>query len=372
MLRVKYLFTSVGSAGHPIPFDENATLPPDLIKDFVSEGFCYMWSRMLDLGIVDDVEVVMESARFPGLYEFTPKFRFRVVPHINQFFKHIEPDDIIFVRGGFKSWFPCLQQWKKEQKWVLFYQAATNRGVWQFWDVVFNDLVSENGKDRYGRFHLAFKKPTHPSFFKPMEIPRDFDICVGASHIHDKKGQWKVIRAIQAYERRYGKALNAVMPGRMYHGTSTNLMVEDIQAGKVSRLTMPGMVSRLEVGKILNRSKLFVHVGGAGQNDRGVLESMACGTPVMLANTQYHAPFTFKTPLSFVTLNSLNPEALAVDIHNALEVCTEERRVEVKRYFEDESSVEAVILPAMWRLFKFLRANPKADREALWREYGVL
>jgi len=371
-MKVKYLFTSLGAAGRPIDYDGNNPLPHDFLRDFTSEGFCYMWLRMLDFGYVDDVEVFIESARFPGFHEVSPKLRIRVVPHIIQIEPFLEPDDIMFIRGGFRNWFPLLEKWQKEKKWILFYQAATNRGVWKFWDVVFNDLIKENIVDPYGRFHLAFKKPTHPNLFKPMEIPREFDVCIGASHIHDKKGQWKVVRALEEYGKLYGIQPRAVLPGRLYHGVATNFISALEQMGKLPNVAMPGMVSREEVGKIMNKSKLFVHCGAAGQNDRGVLEAMACGTPVMLANLKYHAPFTYETPLSFVTKNSDNAAGLARDIHIALQSCTEERRKEVKQYFEEESSVDAVILPQMWRLFTFLRKNPHADREALWRYYGFL
>ena len=62
-----------------------------------------------------------------------------------------------------------------------------------------------------------------------------------ASHIHDKKGQWKCVEAVIEYEKKYGSKLSGVMPGGFYGGEKTRQAFDKIPKYKLALWT-PGMI----------------------------------------------------------------------------------------------------------------------------------
>ena len=355
-MRLHYLFVSDGNAPYGSRPHWDSSLPSEnhFAGNLLTEGFWYLWKRCLEEKIIDDCTIWIESTRNPGIKVYGPSYRCRVTPDISYFLDFLRPDDIVFVRGGFRSWFVMLNENIAGKHWILFYQAATNRGKWLFWDVVFNDNLPESLYDVHGRFHLHFRKPTSPEIFHPRKIKKMFDVCVGASHIHDKKGQWKVVKMLKAYKEIYGKHLCAVLPGRGLHGTNTTTMWTELPELDIST---PGMVDRNTMCDIYNMSRLLIHLGGAGQNDRGVLEALTCGTPVMLSQLQYHAPITYSNPrVSFVTKNADNPYELAKEVHEIL-AKTDGIKDEVAQWYEAECGVDKTV-EQMRQLFEVLSHKP--------------
>ena len=332
--------------------------------DFLpTEGYFCLLKRLVETGIVDEISVIIDSGQKLPPVEYMPGLTGYVVPGIEN--APVEKDDIIWVRGGWKSWFPFLEKLSVEKQWLLFYGANTGRERWPFWDVIFDDLAGKDYVDGIERIHLDFRKPTNPELFRPLAVERRYDLCIGASHIHDKKGQWRGVQAVIAYQQIFKKNLKCVMPGAFRHGVQTNQIIENIRKQGLD-IDLPGMLPREELVKIYNQSKLFMHLGSGGQGDRGVIEALRCGCPVLIGFPQYHAPFTYETNLSYVSADPDHFSTLAHEIHERLDQSTEEKRRQVFEYHEAECGLETVILPRMKRLFTFLREHPKADRKALW------
>lgn len=376
-MRLIYLFTSDGAAGLPgVPWDKNKEATNIYVQpsSLPTEGFFWLLRRLIEEKIVDDVLIFVESASGTGSISWLPdkKLTCYVVPHISDVDQFIKDGDVILARGGFRSWPPFLERMQQQKRWILFYQAATQRGSWPFWDVVLNDLVSENFVDSDGRYHLAFLKPTHPGIFYPMiNVKPVFDVCIGASHIHDRKAQWKGVKMAAAYKQQFGEDLRCVLPGRIFRGEKTNQILNDIKNSDL-KIEMPGMVPRVEVGKILNKTKIFLHLGESGQNDRGVLEAMRCGCFVVMASPRHHAPFTYANKkTSLVTAYADDPAALAKEIHELLKECDQARRRYIVAYYSACSGVEDVIIPQMKKLFTFLGEYKQADREKMREVYGL-
>jgi glycosyltransferase involved in cell wall biosynthesis len=290
-----------------------------------------------------------------------------VVPSVSSVAGYLRPGDIIYVRGGFRSWFSLLDRVQNDH-WILFYGAATQRWRWLFWDVVFDDLNDTTYLDSKERLHLAFQKPTNPDLFRPIEKDKRYDICIGASHIHDKKGQWRTVNALVEYRRRFLRDLDCIMPGRFFKGEHTNQIPKVIEDNELDRIEFPGMLQRTDMAEVYSRCKLYVHLATAGQNDRGPLEAMRCGTPSMIGFPRYHPPVLGKTPgISETAKNPDDPVQTAIDIHEMLNrLATKE---EVFKFHEEKMGIESVILPFMDRLFSFLRRSPNKDRPSLWKEY---
>jgi hypothetical protein len=174
--------------------------------DFLAtEGYYWLLKRMVETGIVDEVSVIIDSGQKLAPVDYMPGITGHVVPGIEN--TPLRDGDIIWVRGGWKSWFPFLSRLHEEQRWLLFYGANTGRERWPLWDVVFDDLSGRDYVDGAGRIHLDFRKPTNPEIFHPMDIDPKYDLCIGASHIHDKKGQWRGVQAAIAYQKIFGKNL---------------------------------------------------------------------------------------------------------------------------------------------------------------------
>jgi hypothetical protein len=230
-MRLVFLFTSdrCCSEGSNVPWDPDKPSTNFYAIDengLPSEGYLIMLKEMLKHSIVDDVVIFIESSRGTGktVYNHGSKLIYcYVVPEIGYVKQFLNKDDIIFARGGFRSWFNFLTQMNKEGRWLLLYAANTGRERWKFWDICFDDLTGKHNSDRWGRFFFDFKKPINPNFFYPLYgIKKEFDVCIGASHVHDRKAQWKTVEVIVEYKRLFGESLKCVLPGRITHGVNTN------------------------------------------------------------------------------------------------------------------------------------------------------
>jgi len=366
-MRAVYFFTSLSNASEPIRWNPKSETKNPSAAGLETEGFWYLWKVLVERRILDEVLVIIESARSPGVKKWREDYLLYVVPHINQAEVFLRPDDIIFARGGFRSWFPFLGKMNESKRWVLFYRAATNRGKWPFWDIVLEDLTGKSFVLE-DRLHYRFNKPINPEVFKFRDRSgRDIDTMFHASHIHDKKGQWKCVDAAIAYKEIFGKHLHAVMPGGFYGGVKTREAYHKIHKHELP-IWVPGMVSREDVNRWMNRCKLYIHLGGAGQNDRGNLESMACGCQQVIGNPQFHPPFVYENPeISEVVLNTQNPEEVAKVVHNMLARWKPSIPPKVAEYYQRQNGIE-VAVRQMEVLFNLIKRYPVPDRAVAIRE----
>lgn len=363
MVRLVYVFVSDGAANGPgiVPFDKVTETQNIYATEFQNEGFFSLWKNLAGSGNVSQISVVIESTRAPGYIKFNDNFDCYVVPHIDDFEPYRTENDIYFIRGGFRSWFPFLTKLQQQNRWIFFYQAATNRGNWPFWDMVFNDVMPHQTHiDRWGRLQYFFSKPTNQDVFKAELTNIVFDVCIGASHIHDKKSQWKTVKAAIAYKDIYKENLKCVLPGRSTKGVFTNEIGNDIKKHSLD-VYMPGMVPRKELNGIYNRCKVFSHLGGAGQNDRGVLEALSCGLPLILCYRKFHAPFTYANP-EFCTLvnDDTNFEMIARHIHKHVVSHTHGRKLMTRQHFERHSDIR-MISRRITKLMQFFEEEPVVD-----------
>ena len=316
---------------------------------FQTEGYFWLLKRMIETGVVSEALIVIDSPQQTRPLQYMTGMTGISVQGISNIPGGMHPDDIIWVRGGWRSWFSVLQELKKQK--LLLYAANSGRERWPFWDVIFDDLNGKDFTDAQGRMHVDFRKPTNPEIFRPIEMEQIFDVCIGASHVHDKKGQWRGINAVIEYQTIFGKTLKCILPGAFGRGVKTNRIMDEIQKHNLD-VEVPGMMPRHDMATVYNQSKLFLHLGTGGQGDRGVLEAMRCGCSVMVGYPKYHAPFTYQTDLSYVAADPDHFSTLAHEIHDQLELSTDEKRVQVFEYHEEQCGVETIILPRMKELFR--------------------
>lgn len=365
--RIVYLFSSIHNAGVDAPWSIRSQSKNDLALFLMTEGWHLLWQKLIERGAISGCLCVVESNRSPGRLDYGSNHYCIIMPHIDHLDALIEEGDIILARGGFRPWPPFLKRMNDQRRWVWFYRAATNRGPWPFWDVVLDDLIPKSVQGR-GRLYYAFNKPIRPDLFYYREVPKVYDVIINASHIHDRKGQWKAINALIAYRNKYGKSLKAVMPGGFYRGFETRQIQEKVRKHGLD-VEIPGMVPRDRLSEYYSQSKLYIHLGAAGQNDRGPLEAMACGCPIILGNPKFHAPFLYADKrFCTVVRNQLNPYSVAEEIQQALSRWSVEGSVAASNYFEGHNSLENAVIGQFEKLIKFCSENP-VDRKALINEF---
>jgi hypothetical protein len=77
------------------------------------------------------------------------------------------------------------------------------------------------------------------------------------------------------------------MPGGIRRSAQTTKMLERIDQGDYE-IDEVGYVSRSEIVQLFNLSKIFLHLGAGGQNDRSVLEALSCGLVSVVGFPAYH------------------------------------------------------------------------------------
>lgn len=286
--KVIFLFMQT-KAGNPGKYYENWNprkfkCGKEYNERFRNEGYFKMLERLVDMGVIDDLKIFYESNMWPGMADWLPEEKAfcAVVPNLDAVKKYIDKDTIIWVRGGFKSWHDWLLQYKNKN-WLILYDANTGRKKWDFWDVILDDINLNLFLDSKERLTAPFTKPIDNNFWLPMRNKDSFDICVGASHIYDKKGQWR----IQGVQENLSTDLKMILPGSFRRGTKTTPFFDYVHHN--SNILKPGYVNKNQLRKYFNKSKIAVFLGQHGQNDRGPLEALACGCKVIIGSKKYHS-----------------------------------------------------------------------------------
>ena len=380
-MRLIFLYMSYGPApeGSNQPWDFRNESHNRFVHDegLPTEGYFHMLKRLWQKGIIDELVIFIESNRSPGK-KTIDGIECYVVPEIKYVEDFLEEGDVIFARGGFRTWYNFLTRMQIKGHWLMLYAANTGRARWKFWDVVFDDIQGKHWWDTKQRFFHDFKKPINPIIFKPMKTLRDYDVCIGASNVHDKKAQWKTIDALIDLELqdRLDRPLlrrKYVMPGAIKRGVNTNHILKKIRESGMNVHT-PGHVHRSKLNEYYNRSKLFVYLGNSGQNDRGPLEAMSVGCPILLGGVTRHSPVLHKNTVGCkIATDPNNPAVTAGEMREMIDLHTEGLRVHNQIYFDNVSGMETVIIPDMAKLFGLIRANlnRKEKVEVLKVAYGL-
>jgi glycosyltransferase involved in cell wall biosynthesis len=369
MGKLVFFYTNHGSAAGPVPWDRNVQSQNPYCKLITTEGYFSIIQELLARKIVDDALIIIESCRSPGFFK-AEGIQGYVVPHIKNTREFLYPGDVLWARGGFRSWFEYLQELQREGFWQMLYAANTGRERWNFWDFVLDDLNPEERFDGRERLHVHFKKPMNEKIFFPTGVKKKYDICIGASHIHDKKGQHKTLAALFQLKKELGRTLKCVMPGSSRGGTHTRKWLNNRVYDSLD-IHAPGMVSRYELAEIFNQSKMFCYLGGAGQGDRGPLEAMACGTPLFIGPTDRLPPFASCNPeVTYVCNNHDKPSRVFPELTTQLSIFEKDAGIKEKclKHYTDNNSVN-VATDFMAEIINFMKANPKQDKGVL-KEYA--
>jgi len=317
-----------------------------------TDGMIKMWCELADRDIVSQVDIFIDSHIGCGIKMLSPKVHLYVVPNIDIARDFISPRDIVIVRGGFKPWYATLTKiYEARKNWILFYRANTNRNPWPFWDIILDDLMLGGPVKHLNRYWFNFSKPVNEQIFKyDPEISKSYgkhyDVCIGASHVHRKKGQFLGVRALRWYMDYYEHKLSAVVPGGFIKCMYNKEILTARDNGIVDVTTH---MSRQMLCELFNRSKIFIHAGPGGQNDRGVLEAMCCGLPVILTSPDRFSEFVSYTP-------NVKAQPDFVDIAHWIHAVqmSPTDPVEIKRYYQGYNGLNEVCIPKMIKLIDWI------------------
>ena len=118
----------------------------------------------------------------------------------------------------------------------------------------------------------------------------------------------------------------------------------------------PVGLTRERLALMMNRSKLFVHAGYGGQNDRGILEAMCCGCTPLLFGQSHVSPTIWDRAIHITQ----EPHNIAQTIWTALENYNQH----YDTGYRYANGLHEVALPSMRRLLSFIEHNPAVDRRA--------
>ncbi|MEW6265761.1 MAG: glycosyltransferase [Thermodesulfobacteriota bacterium] len=337
-----------------------------LAEHFPEEGYHYLLRLMVAEGLVDSALAIIDGLDID--LDYGRGFRLIGVRGLSRALDLLQPGDIIWCRGGWRAWYSdFLVPAHERGHWLGLYAANSGRARWPIWHVILDDLSGREYWDN-DRLHLDFRKPINPDIFQPLRLTPSYDVMIGASHIHDKKGQWRGIEAAIAYQRLFGRRLRCILPGAFHHGERTSRIKSMIREHDLV-VVLPGMVSRPQLCRLYNESRLFLALGSHGQGDRGPIEALACGTPVIIGFPQYHAPWTRQ--LSCCIENPDQPETIAAHIQTVLQYRSDlDQETKQSLCWSFQASPKYTV--AQYRpLFNFLRNHAIADIKALrmhWKQ----
>jgi hypothetical protein len=364
MGRLIFLYVNDGGASTPDQYNPDISCRTTncFANNFTTEGYYCLLEALKDKGVFDEILIFIETTRNPGHIRYAKGIDCYVVPHIAWVDKFLKDGDIIWARGGWRSWHDYLIS-KKGKHWLCLYAANSGRSRWKFWDVIFNDVEGGGSFiDRWGRYYFDFIKPTNEQIFRKITLRehKEYDICIGASHIHDKKGQWRMIYALDIIKDKIGRNLKCVMPGRFLRGVETNDLPKIIQERGLA-VDMPGMISRRELALLMSNCRIFVYAGESGQNDRGPIEALCCGTPISVSSPQRHHPVVWKHEFcKVIDWRDIRKAAKAVyqfysEINREGDALIS---LLVRQHYDDTMSLHRVIVPRMEGIFTRLQETP--------------
>lgn len=338
--------------------------------NFLSDGVCSLLDTMTRAGLVDHVYAFIDSRFSCGEINLTPDFTLKVLPDINEVEDYITPGDVLWVRGGFRPWIPLIKKIsKRRENWILFYRANTDRGRWPWWDIVLDDLRGRPLLKR-GRLFYPYIKPVNERLFRAI-IPskKVYDVMIGASHIHKHKGQFRAVEALMRYERKHGERLKAILPGGWLR-CGHNMRIHELRDRELVHVDLAGHKDRGCLAKLMNQCEIFVHAGAGGQNDRGVLEALRCGVPIVIKDKRRYAPFIGNNSNYVTVCNSVYVDAWVEAIQAArMKIRSTNAnyyRRDLAMWYDKNNGLFEAALPRMEKLFRFLvKNNKKPDRNLL-------
>lgn len=332
-------------------------------EQFTTDGHYALLRALQKTDLVDEVEIILNNYAVPSrLLHAEPGLRVHSLKEIDEF--ETRPGDVVWIRGAWKPWIPWIEKAADVHKcWLIHYSANAGHHQWPWWDAILWDLAAGNKIGRESKLWWHYRKPVCPEFRIMPEVEQEYDVCCGASHIYDRKGQFRILPICHEFKKLTGRDLRVIMPGAFYsREKKTEAMKAEMKAGKWPNIFVPGWLTREGMIRVYNMAHVFYAATCGGQGDRCVPESGACGARQIVGLPKNHPPYAYETPIAFVPEHQDDFSGIARHLFETLEGSAPDREA-ISDYFRQESSVETAI-DYLRPLLEHMRDNPK-NRETL-------
>lgn len=362
-MKLVILYSSRGARGHSV-WDKTKESKSSIGVQYTTDGYAYLADKLIERGVVDEVVSFVEVGRHHGSIKINDKHTVYAIPTISCISEFVKSGDILFIRGCWKHWADILHKLCKTN-WEIYYGAGTPRSNWGCWHVVMYDFLD---KAAMGRHHpkVPFIKPINYDVFYPINCKKEYDILLNSCfHIYDKKGQYKFINACVEYKKMYGKNLSVALPGGSYRNTYTSKMPTVIKSNDLN-IYQPGTLSRQDLNVLINKCKLFIHLGYGEQNARSALEAMRCGLPLYIASPHLWPKHVSAHPnITRLCKNPNDYKTVAQDIHQILKDIDDKKfGTKCTKYFDDVNSPELTV-NQFKKLIDVMKKYPVPDQKLL-------
>lgn len=355
------------------------------IETAKTDGVVKMLDTLASMHYFKHINVFIDSTKGIGRTDISQNTTIAVVPNMNTAIQtYLGKEDIVLVRGGFKVWIPVLEQLRTMPNWVLFYRANTGNGHWPYWDIILDDLLNSAITSRT-RWYYPFVKPVNEDIFDCSCYPEqtfDYDLCIGASHIHRKKGQCNIVKSI--FKNIYVNPFRSIVIPGGFIRCFTNL--ELMKIAREMGIILSGNLHKEELANLFNSTRIFVHSGTSGQNDRSLLEALCCGVPSCVVEPRIFPAFIGNS-IAEKYIKIIRPENLFEGLKdfyfdsNRKNIDLEYRK-NIRKWYLDKNGLRQVALPSFLKLLSWLDRNSKQElvkiksncmknRLVSWIEYNL-
>ena len=202
------------------------------------------------------------------------KFIQRWVQNFNEVFR-AHSADISFFRGGFPEYCQITNS-NQDFFGLKLYLAAGKRLTPQYGGI-YDKVLYEDERDNRGDKYIPFYKTTNPNIFKPLNLPKKYDLCIISNFTQLRyKGTDLIISQIPRF--------NSYKKLRICHvGNEPSVGIDLCKKAGVDNIEFLGKKTRPELSEIINQSKFGIVASNSQDGcPRVITESLCSGTPLFL------------------------------------------------------------------------------------------
>lgn len=183
--------------------------------------------------------------------------------------------DISFFRGGFPEYCQITNS-NQDFFGLKLYLAAGKRLTPQYGGI-YDKVLYEDERDNRGDKYIPFYKTTNPNIFKPLNLPKKYDLCIISNFTQLRyKGTDLIISQIPRF--------NSYKKLRICHvGNEPSVGIDLCKKAGVDNIEFLGKKTRPELSEIINQSKFGIVASNSQDGcPRVITEVLTTGTPLIL------------------------------------------------------------------------------------------
>jgi len=202
------------------------------------------------------------------------KFIQKWVKDFRDVFKY-SPCDVSFFRGGFPEY--CQITNSNEKFFGLKLYLSAGKRLRPQYGGIYDKILIEDEKDGSDNNCIPFYKTTNPNIFKPLNLKKDYDLCIISNFTQLKyKGTDIIISQIPRFPFYQNLKICHV-------GNNPEVGKTLCKKYEVNNIDFLGKKTRFEVNEILNRSKFGIIASNREDGcPRVITETLCSGTPLFL------------------------------------------------------------------------------------------